>query len=70
MAETAFAVWTKARHDAIPTHYATSVVSCLERIGTLQTSSGRPILIGAVTDGNSDPRNIPELRDLFDFCVV
>lgn len=68
-AEQAFQVWTTARHQAIPNHYASSVVTCLERIGSLRTSSGQPVLVGAVTDGNSDPRNIPELRNVFQFCV-
>jgi FMN phosphatase YigB (HAD superfamily) len=70
VANAAFQVWMDARHTAISSHYATEVVSSLQRVKrTLTTASNKPILIGAVTDGNSDPRNIPELSELFDFCV-
>lgn len=69
LAEEAFDVWTKARHDAIPANFASSVVDALQTIRAMPTPSGHPILIGAVTDGNSDPRNVEELSDLFDFCV-
>eukprot|EP00816_Leptocylindrus_hargravesii_P001679 CAMPEP_0196804802 /NCGR_PEP_ID=MMETSP1362-20130617/4477_1 /TAXON_ID=163516 /ORGANISM="Leptocylindrus danicus, Strain CCMP1856" /LENGTH=448 /DNA_ID=CAMNT_0042177315 /DNA_START=176 /DNA_END=1522 /DNA_ORIENTATION=+ len=65
----AFQVWTDARHAAIPAHLAESVVECLSTIRGIQTSSGLPIIIGAITNGNSDPRNVPMLRDYFDFCV-
>lgn len=68
-AEKAFQVWTETRHNAIPSHFASSVVSCLEKIQSIRTSSGQPLLIGAITDGNSDPRNIPELQPFFDFVV-
>lgn len=69
LADKAFDVWTKARHDEIPSHFASSVVSCLKEIRDMPTSSGQPILIGAVTDGNSDPRNVSVLSEFFDFCV-
>jgi len=69
LANQAFDVWTKTRHDVIPSHFASSVVSCLKEIRNMPTSSGNPILIGAVTDGNSDPRNVDVLSDFFDFCV-
>ena len=69
LADEAFDVWTKTRHDVIPSHFASSVVECLETIRSLPTSSGQPIFIGAVTDGNSDPRNVHVLSDFFDFCV-
>jgi hypothetical protein len=52
-AEKAFQVWTKARHAAIPHNFATSVLSCLEKISSIRTSAGHPVLIGAITDGNS-----------------
>lgn len=68
-AENAFQVWTKTRHNVIPSYFASSVVSCLERIQSIRTSSGQPLLIGAITDGNSDPRNVPELQPFFDFVV-
>lgn len=69
LANEAFDVWTKARHDEIPYHFASSVVSSLQKIRDMPTSSGQPILIGAVTDGNSDPRNVDVLSEFFDFCV-
>ena len=64
LADEAFEVWTKTRHDVIPSHFASSVVSCLEEIRSMPTSSGQPVLIGAVTDGNSDPRNVNGLERL------
>jgi len=48
----AFQVWTDARHAAIPAHLAESVVECLSTIRGIQTSSGLPIIIGAITNGN------------------
>ena len=68
----AFGVWTQARHDSILDHMAPRVVETLEEIRTaIQTENrdGRPVLLGAVTDGNSDPRNIEILAPYFDFCV-
>lgn len=65
----AFNVWTKARHEAAPQNFASSVLTCLEKIASIRTSTGHPVLIGAITDGNSDPRNIEQLRGVFDFCV-
>jgi FMN phosphatase YigB (HAD superfamily) len=69
LADTAFAEWTRARHEAIPSHLAVGVEECLRQIASLRTSQGHPVLIGAITDGNSDPRNIPALSPYFDFCV-
>jgi FMN phosphatase YigB (HAD superfamily) len=68
-AQNAFQIWTDARHDAIPHNFATSVLACLEKVSSIRTSAGHPVLIGAITDGNSDPRNVDVLRDYFDFCV-
>ena len=65
----AFDMWTEARHNAIPSHFASSVVECLQQVRSMPTSSGKPILIGAVTDGNSDPRNVDVLSEFFDFVV-
>ena len=69
VAQEAFSAWTQARHAAIPEHYASSVLSCLERISKVTTSTGHPVLIGAITDGNSDPRKVKELEQYFEFCV-
>ena len=70
--EDAFDIWTQARHDAILEHMAPSVVDTLNDIRTILTGNdmdGAPVLIGAVTDGNSDPRKIKILEPYFDFCV-
>mmetsp|Transcript_926 Transcript_926/g.1962 ORF Transcript_926/g.1962 Transcript_926/m.1962 type:complete len:656 (+) Transcript_926:241-2208(+) len=74
-AEDAFGVWTTARHDAILDHLAPRVVETLNDIRTnIATSCENsandiPVLMGAVTDGNSDPRIIESLAPYFDFCV-
>lgn len=68
-AEEAFQVWTEARHNAIPSFFAQSVLSSLEKIRNLKTLDGHPIVVGAITDGNSDPRNVPILKEFFDFCI-
>jgi FMN phosphatase YigB (HAD superfamily) len=68
-AEKAFQVWTNARHDAIPENFAAHVLTCLEKVSSIKTSGGHKVLIGAITDGNSDPRKVDVLRDYFDFCV-
>lgn len=68
-AEKAFEVWTAARHDAIPDNLVPGAVECLEEISNMKTSQGHPVLIGAVTDGNSDPRRVKMLEKYFDFCV-
>lgn len=69
LAKEAFEVWTRARHSAIPEHFANNVLSCLKKISSITTSSGQPVVIGAITDGNSDPRNVELLKDFFEFCV-
>ena len=69
LAEAAFVEWTAARHEAIPRHLATEVETCLKEIASLRTSDGHPVLIGAITDGNSDPFQIEALAGYFDFCV-
>lgn len=81
LAEQAFEVWTQARHDAIVDNMAPNVVEALHRIRTtLQTTSSSPsgtatatttipVIIGAITDGNSNPRRVDVLRPYFDFVV-
>lgn len=69
VASEAFQVWTNARHNAIPKNFAGNVIPCLQKIAKIKTSTGHPVLIGAITDGNSDPRNVECLKDFFDFCV-
>jgi hypothetical protein len=41
----------------------------MESIAKIRESQSAPILVGAITDGNSDPRNIPALEEYFNFCV-
>lgn len=67
--EEAFQIWTDARHDAIPSNFASSVLEVLEDIRRLQTESGERIVVGAVTDGNSNPLKIEVLKEYFDFVV-
>ena len=69
LSQNAFDIWTKARHDAIPNNLASSVIECLSQVKSLQTSYGKNIVVGAITDGNSDPRNVDMLKDYFDFCI-
>lgn len=69
LVEEGFEVWSRARHEIIPSHFAQSVVQCLDEIRSLRTRDDTPVLIGAVTDGNSDPRNIERISKYFDFCV-
>jgi FMN phosphatase YigB (HAD superfamily) len=68
-AQEAFDVWAAARHEAVPLHLASSVLATLEKIASIRSSAGHPVLIGAITDGNSDPRKIPELAGYFNFCI-
>lgn len=65
----AFDVWRDTRHNTIPDFFATSVIETLREIRQMESSSGRPVLMGAVTDGNSEPRDVPGLSPFFDFCV-
>eukprot|EP00559_Dactyliosolen_fragilissimus_P003403 CAMPEP_0184857800 /NCGR_PEP_ID=MMETSP0580-20130426/2950_1 /TAXON_ID=1118495 /ORGANISM="Dactyliosolen fragilissimus" /LENGTH=524 /DNA_ID=CAMNT_0027353615 /DNA_START=144 /DNA_END=1718 /DNA_ORIENTATION=- len=68
-ANQAFEVWANARHSAIPLNFADSVLSCLTDIRNIKTSHGHNVIIGAITDGNSDPRKVNILKPFFDFCV-
>ena len=79
----AFDVWAAARHAAVPLHYAGAgtggVVPVLERIrrigggegvqGSRGRDDGPPVVLGAITDGNSDPRLVDGLAPYFDFVV-
>ena len=69
LAKSAFDIWTTARHDAIPNNLASSVLECLDQVRSLKTSYGKNIVVGAITDGNSDPRKVDILKDYFAFCV-
>jgi FMN phosphatase YigB (HAD superfamily) len=68
--EAAFDVWTKARYASILNHLALNVPQSLEQIRTIASSTTTTnIVVGAITDGNSNPLQIPELAAYFDFCV-
>lgn len=69
LTEEAFATWTKARHGAISSHLASGVEDTLKEIRQLRTSAGKRVVVGAITDGNSDPRFVDILADHFDFVV-
>jgi putative hydrolase of the HAD superfamily len=69
IAHDAFHVWDMARHEAIPLHYADSMLETLKTLRQMRTSEGKSVVIGAITDGNSDPRKVQELKDYFDFVV-
>lgn len=59
-----------ARYAAIPSHYSSNVLDVLKAVSELNNDNGgSPILVGAITDGNSDPRNVPALKPYFDFCI-
>eukprot|EP00536_Pseudo-nitzschia_multiseries_P002063 jgi/Psemu1/322380/estExt_fgenesh1_pg.C_270039 len=71
-AKEAFEVWKEARHSAILDHLAPRVEETLEAIRAsiaCQTDADTPVLLGAITDGNSDPLGIELLAPHFDFCV-
>jgi putative hydrolase of the HAD superfamily len=70
LATEAFGVWTTARHDAILPNMADNVVETLSRIReSLQTHTGASVVIGGITDGNSDPTRVACLAPFFDFCI-
>jgi FMN phosphatase YigB (HAD superfamily) len=69
LVEEAFTIWVKARYESIPNHFAESVITCLQDISSLKSSDNKRVVVGAITDGNSDPTDIPELSEYFDFCV-
>jgi FMN phosphatase YigB (HAD superfamily) len=70
--DTAFDVWTKARHDAISQQLTPStdyVMKCLQSLVVINNNPHTKVLIGAITDGNSNPKLVPELSNVFDFYV-
>jgi FMN phosphatase YigB (HAD superfamily) len=70
LATEAFGVWTTARHEAILHNMADNVVETLSRIReSLQSQTGASVIIGGITDGNSDPTRVACLAPFFDFCV-
>ena len=73
-ANQAFDIWSTARHDAIIHNMAPKVIETLELIkSTIQhqnpNNPRRKVLIGAITDGNSNPTRVDVLKPYFDFVV-
>lgn len=69
LAQKAFEVWKEARHQAALLNMADKVHETISALKSSTNSSQRPIVIGAITDGNADPRLIDSLSPYFDFCV-
>ena len=63
--EIAFDVWFKARHTSIPEHLAPTVLTTLKHLRDKYPD----LVIGAITNGNGDPKNVEVLSEFFDFCV-
>lgn len=69
-AEACFQVWTEARHAAILENLAPDVVETMETIRNLRhPHDNQPVLVGAITDGNADPRRVDVLAPYFDFII-
>ena len=83
--DTAFDVWMEARCQSISKNFVPCAVSTLQQLRSQQllasdavttatatataSSTSKKIYIGAITDGNSNPNQVPELSGLFDFVV-
>jgi len=68
-AEEAFGIWDDGRHEAIIENLAEGVLDTLREVRQISSEDGSKVIVGAITDGNSDPRKVPCLREFFDFCV-
>lgn len=62
-AEAVLQQWICARNEAGAIHLYSDVIPCLEGLA----SSGA--MVGAITNGLSNPIEIPKLSEFFDFCV-
>ena len=65
-AKSSFQVWHAARHTSVSSNLAAGVE---ETFQYLRSKFGEDMLIGAITNGNGDPKYVPELEPYFDFCV-
>eukprot|EP00548_Thalassiothrix_antarctica_P017032 CAMPEP_0194197396 /NCGR_PEP_ID=MMETSP0154-20130528/77177_1 /TAXON_ID=1049557 /ORGANISM="Thalassiothrix antarctica, Strain L6-D1" /LENGTH=268 /DNA_ID=CAMNT_0038922057 /DNA_START=467 /DNA_END=1269 /DNA_ORIENTATION=- len=52
-ADSAFQVWSEARHRSISQNLVPNAIECLDNIQSLRAASDKPVVIGAITDGNS-----------------
>jgi len=68
-ADSAFQVWSEARHRSISQNLVPNAIECLDNIQSLRAASDKPVVIGAITDGNSSPFLVPSLAKYFDFVV-
>lgn len=66
--EYAFNHWMNVRQKSIENNLATNVVKTLKTIKALQ-SNGNRMIVGAITDGNSNPLKMDMFKEYFDFCV-
>lgn len=66
--EYAFNHWMNVRQKSIENNLANNVVKTLKTIKALQ-SNGTRMIVGAITDGNSNPLKMEMFKEYFDFCV-
>jgi FMN phosphatase YigB (HAD superfamily) len=69
--ENAFQLWMSARTESITQNYADNVLVALSKIRSsiVPSSTTGKLYIGAITDGNSDPKSVPSIGEYFDFVV-
>lgn len=69
--ENAFRLWMSSRTESITQNYADNVLSTLSTIRSSITPSSTTgkLYIGAITDGNSDPKSVPSIGEYFDFVI-
>lgn len=66
--EDAFDCWMRARQKSIENNLANHAIDTLAKIKKLRCNDTQ-ILVGAITDGNSNPLHMDMFKDYFDFCV-
>lgn len=82
--DAAFTVWMEARTQSISQNFVPHAVETLFQLKSSLLSNHqsnnnnnnnnkqnnkKKVYIGAITDGNSNPQNVPELSGLFDFVI-
>jgi FMN phosphatase YigB (HAD superfamily) len=67
--DTSFEVWMYSRHEAISQHMTPYTTDLMGQILSLKCHFHDRVIIGAITDGNSNPKLVPELSNIFDFYV-
>lgn len=58
-----FEIWKKARHESVEKWIVGGGVEVLESLNVDE------VIVGAISDGNADPRNVQCLNKYFDFCI-